>query len=179
MPDLALFDAPIFHPQARALALSDAVLLPGLLSAPLRYAGVTPTLVYNLMLLGGFVTSGVAMFVLVRSLTGRREAAMVSAVIYAVAPYRLAHLDHLEMQMAAWMPCALWWWHRAVDAGEARPAGAAVGGLVGQWLSCIYYGLLFAPFLGVVMAIEWPTVAKDRRRRLLTGLVAAAVTASP
>ena len=77
--ELSLFDAPIFYPQARALALSDAVLLPGVVFAPLRYAGMTPTVVYNLALTAGFVTSGVAMFLLVRSLTGRADAGLVSA----------------------------------------------------------------------------------------------------
>lgn len=173
--ELSLFEAPIFHPQARALALSDAVLLPGLLFAPLRYAGLAPTVVYNLALATGFVSSGVAMFLLVRSLTGRVEAAIVSAVIYSLAPYRLDHVDHLEMQMAAWMPLALWLWHRAAERGEARTAAAAVGGVVLQWLSCIYYGLLFAPFLAVMIAAEWLGIARDRRRRVLAGLGIAAV----
>ena len=173
--ELSLFDAPIFYPQARALALSDAVLLPGVVFAPLRYAGVTPTVVYNLALAAGFVTSGVAMFLLVRSLTGRADAGLVSAMIYALAPYRLDHVDHLEMQMAAWMPCALWLWHRAADGGAARPAAAAVASVVLQWLSCIYYGLLFAPFLGVMIAADWLGIAAKRRRHVLAGLVVAAV----
>ena len=173
--DLFLFDAPIFYPQARALALSDAVLLPGLVFAPLRYLGVTPTVVYNLALLAGFVTSGLAMFVLVRSLTGRAAAGMVSALIFAFAPYRLDHIDHLEMQMAAWMPAALWWWHRAVDRGEAGSAAAAAGGVALQWLSCIYYGLLFAPFLGVMIAAEAFSVRRERRRRVVVAVAIAAV----
>lgn len=171
--ELSLFDAPIFYPQARALALSDAVLLPGLIFAPLRYLGVTPTVVYNVALLAGFVSSGVAMFVLVRSLTGRVEAGMVSAVIFMLAPYRLDHLDHLEMQMAAWMPAALWFWHRAVDGGQATAAAGAAGGVALQWLSCIYYGLLFAPFLGVMIAVEGWSLPRERRRHLLAGLAAA------
>lgn len=172
-PDLRLFEAPIFHPQTRALALSDAVLLPGLAAAPLRYAGVAPLVVYNLVLVAGFVTNGLAMFVLVRSLTGRAEAAMVSAMIYALAPYRLDHLDHLEMQLSAWMPLALWAWHRAVDRGSAAAAAAAAGGVALQWLSCIYYGLLFAPFLAATIAVEGLGRARARYRRITAGFAAA------
>ena len=77
--------------------------------------------------------------------------------------------------MAAGMPCALWLWHRAADAGAARSAAAAVGSLVLQWLSCIYYGLLFAPFLGVMIAADWLGIPADRRRRVFAGLAVAAL----
>ena len=173
--DLRLFDAPIFHPHPRTLAFSDAVLLPGLAFAPLRYAGASPALAYNAALLAGFVTSGLAMFLLVRSLAGRADAAAIAAVIYTVAPYRLDHLDHFEMQMAAGMPLVLWLWHRAIDRESVRLAAAAVGGAVLQWLSCIYYGLLFAPVFAVMAAIEWAGVVKAQRTRLLDALLASAV----
>lgn len=173
--DLQLFNAPIFYPHPRTLAFSDAVLLPGLAFAPLRYVGLSPTLVYNVALMAGFVTSGVAMFMLVRSLVGRADAAAVAAVIYAAAPYRLDHLDHFEMQMAAGMPLVLWMWHRAIDRESARLAAVAVGGAVLQWLSCIYYGLLFAPVFAVMVAIELAGVVKAQRTRILDTLAASAV----
>lgn len=173
--DLQLFEAPIFFLQPHALALSDAILLPGIASARLRYAGVGPTLVYNIILFAAFASSGAAMFLLVRTLSGRSDAATIAAVIYALAPYRLVHLDHLEMQMAAWMPLVLWLWHRVVDEGRTGAAAAAVGGVVLQWLSCIYYGLLFAPFLAVMMAVEWTGIARGRRLRVFGALTATAV----
>jgi hypothetical protein len=173
-PDLQLFNAPIFYPEPRALAFSDAILLPGLVAAPLRFAGVSPVTVYNLALFAAFVTSGLAMFVLVRFLVGRGDAALIAAVIYTLAPYRLDHLDHFEMQMAMWMPIALWLWHRSVDGGTSRHAAGAVGAAVCQWLSCIYYGLLFAPVFAINILVEWGTVARGRRRQVAGGLAAAA-----
>jgi hypothetical protein len=172
-PGLHLFNAPIFHPHDRTLAFSDAVLLPAVVAAPLRYAGVAPVLVYNLVLATAFVTSGLALFALVRELTGRWDAALVSATIYMLAPYRLEHFNHLEMQMAAFMPLGLWFWHRAVDRPSAASAAAAVGAGVLQWLSCIYYGLLFAPYALVMAAIEWARVP-SHRRAWLGGAMAAA-----
>jgi hypothetical protein len=172
--ELRLFDAPIFYPQPRALALSDAVILPGVAAAPLRYAGLQPAAVYNIVLFAAFATSGAAMFLLVRSLTGRADAAIIAGVVYTIAPYRLHHLDHLEMQMAAFMPASVWLWHRAVDRASPGAAGAAVIGGVLQWLSCIYYGVLFAPVFLTLMAVEWGAIPRGRRLGVARGLAAAA-----
>ena len=65
-----LFDANIFHPARHALAFSDATMLEGLVGAPLFWAGMPPTAVYNVLLLAGFAGSGLGMFVLARHLTG-------------------------------------------------------------------------------------------------------------
>ena len=133
--DLHLFNAPIFYPEPRALAFSDAMLLPGLAAAPLRFAGLSPLTAYNLALIAAFVTSGLAMFVLVRFLSGRADAALIAAVTFTLAPYRLDHLDHFEMQMAMWMPIGLWLWHRAADRDRHATVPARSWPRSCQWLS--------------------------------------------
>jgi hypothetical protein len=173
-PDLHLFNAPIFYPEPRALAYSDAILLPGLLFAPLRYLGVAAPLTYNLALFAAFVSSGVALFVLVRSMGVRTDAALVGAIIFALSPYRLDHLDHFEMQMAVWMPIALWLWHRAADRGSIADGAGAVAAVALQWLSCIYYGILFAPVFAVAIANEWITIPRGRKLRVVAAMAAAA-----
>ena len=65
-----LFDANIFHPEPLTLAYSDAMLLPSLTAAPLLAANLHPVLVYNLMLLSGFLFSGLVTYLLVQRLTG-------------------------------------------------------------------------------------------------------------
>ena len=62
-----LFDANIFHPQPRALAFSEHMVVQGLMGAPLAWAGASPVLVYNVLLLAGFALSAWAMFLLVRN----------------------------------------------------------------------------------------------------------------
>ncbi|MES1254064.1 MAG: hypothetical protein ABUS56_00535, partial [Acidobacteriota bacterium] len=115
---LALFDANIFYPERFTLTYSDAVIVPALMSAPLFWLGVHPVVVYNLLLLSGFVLSGVAMFLMVRALTGRVEAAAVAGAIFAVYPYRYEHYSHLELQMTMWAPLALWMLHRTLARGR-------------------------------------------------------------
>ncbi len=191
-PGVRLFDAPIFHPHGLTLAFSDAMLVPSLLAAPLRYAGLTPVLTFNVVLAAAFLTSGLALFALVRRLTGSLEAGLVSATIYTLAPYRLDHLDHLEMQAAAFMPAGLWLWHRAVDRQSAAAAAGAVSMAVLQWLSAIYYGMLFAPYALVMcrhrMGAGFPAPPgahplahgdRRRRRRAGRGLVLEALSRQP
>src|SRR5262249_16889989 len=84
-----VFDANTLHPHEKTLAYSDAMLLEALVAAPWLWARVNPVLVYNLLLLGGIVLSGVGMFVLVRHLTADLDAALVSAVVFTLVPYRV------------------------------------------------------------------------------------------
>jgi len=140
--------ANIFHPSPGTFAYTDMTLLEGLIAAPFLWAGVSPVLVYNVMLLGGIVASGLAMFVLVRHLTRDDGAALVGATIFTLAPYRVTHLVHLELQWTMWMPLAFWAVHRIFETGALR-----FGGLVGlflslQLLSSVYYGA----FLGIMVA---------------------------
>ena len=143
-----LFDANIFYPHLRTLAYSDAMLFEGIVAAPLLWPGINQVLVYNLMFLAGIVSSGAGMFVLVRYLTRDIGAALVSAVIFTLAPYRIEHFIHLELQWTVWMPLALWAVHRTFDEGGFK--NGALTGLF-LWLQiiwCVYYGA----FLGVIVS---------------------------
>ena len=142
-----LFDANIFYPHLRTLAYSDAMLFEGMLATPFLWAGMNPVLVYNLMFLAGIVSSGAGMFVLVRYLTGDIRAALVSAVVFTLAPYRIEHFFHLELQWTVWMPLTLWALHRTFDEGRLE-LGAMTGLFLWlQIISCVYYGA----FLGVIV----------------------------
>src|SRR5947208_6420155 len=156
-----LFDANIFYPETRTLAYSDATLLEGAIAAPMLWAGVAPILVYNVLLLGGIAASGFGMFVVARYLTFSSGAALVSAVVFMLAPYRFEHYMHLELQWAMWMPLAFWAVHRAVDE-ESWKFGALAGVFVWlQTLSCVYYGFFLAL---MVAALAMLLLASDTRR---------------
>ena len=145
----ALFDANIFYPARHTLAYSDAMLLVGLAGAPFLWAGVPPAVVHNGLLIAALVSSAWASAVLARRLTGDRLAAILAGVIVGFAPYRFAHIAHLELQWLVWMPLALLALHTLVE--RPRPAaGLAVGAcLAGQLLCSIYYGVFLALFAGV------------------------------
>ena len=144
---LNLFNANIFHPEPRTLALSDAMIVPALMTAPLLWLGVRQIVAYNVVFLASFALSGAAMFLLVRSLTGRRGAALVAGFIFAFLPYRFMHYPHLELQVAQWMPLCLWALHRTVRSGRLRDGLLTGLFLALQALSSLYYGIFLATFM--------------------------------
>jgi hypothetical protein len=178
-----LFDGNIFHPEQRTLAFTDAMLLPGVAAAPLHWLGVPSILIYNLVLLSGFVLSGAGMYLLVRTLTGSSGAAWLAGIVFAFVPYRFAHYEHLELQLAFWMPFGLWAMHRTFDTGRWK-YGMLTGALTAaQALSSLYYGIFFGLYLGVVAGVLLIIQPSGRRwapaRALLAGAVLAAAVCLP
>ena len=169
----ALFDANIFYPATHTLAYSDAMLLVGLTGAPFIWAGAPPAAVQNGLMVAAFVTSAWATYALARRLTADRGAALVAATIVGFAPYRFAHLAHLELQWLAWMPLALLALHTLVERPRIA-AGLALGAcLAGQLLCSIYYGVFLILFAGA--AWIFLVVAHGWRERLLISTAAAAL----
>jgi hypothetical protein len=151
------------------------MLVPSAMIAPLVWLGVPQLLAYNLLLLSAFALSGVAMFVLVRSLTHHTGAALVAGFIFAFLPFRFMHYAHLELQMAQWMPLGLWALHRTIESGRVRD-GLLTGLFIAlQTLSSIYYGIFFATFLVPVGAVLWFWASPAARRRAVKPLAIAVV----
>lgn len=174
-----LLDGNIFHPEPRAMTFSDAMVVEGLLAAPLLWVGLPRMLVHNLMLLGAIVSSAVGMFVLVRHLTASFGAGLIAGVIFAFAPYRFEHYMHMELQWTTWTPWAFWALQRTFETGR-RISGLLTGVFVAlQMLSSIYYGMFLGTLLGLVAALQLigsPTAQAARALRpLVAGGLAAAI----
>jgi hypothetical protein len=173
-----LFNANIFHPEPGVLAYSDAILVQGLLAAPLLWAGAPPVLVHNILLLGAIVASAVGIFVLARHITGKAAPALVAGAIFAFAPYRFEHYMHMEMQWTVFAPWAFWSLQRTIETGALR-FGLLLGLFITlQMASSIYYGvfiLILVSVVGVVQLIPLRKRALVRSgRALLLGSVLAA-----
>jgi len=169
----ALFDANIFHPATHTLAYSDAMLLVGLAGAPFIWAGLPPAAVHNGLLVTAFATSTWATYWLARRLTGDRGAAVVAAVIVGFAPYRFAHIAHLELQWLVWMPLALLTLHALVERPRIATGLALGASLAGQLLCSIYYGVFLVLFAGA--AWVFLVIARGWRKPLASATAAAAV----
>ena len=173
-----LFDANIFYPEPRTLALSDAMIVEGLAAAPWLWAGASPVLVHNLMLLGAIALSGASMYALVQYLTGSRGGGLLAGIAFAFAPYRIEHIMHMELQWTMWMPLAFLSLHRTLDTGRLKYGLATGACLALQMLSSIYYGIFLATLIALAGLLLLP---RDRRiplPRAARALVAGAVLAA-
>jgi hypothetical protein len=102
-----LFNANIFWPLTNTLAFSDAMLFLGFAGAPLIWLGVHPVAVHNILLIAAFVLAGYAAMRLVRFFTPSVPAQVIAGLVFAYAPYRIAHVGHLELLWTAFLPWAL------------------------------------------------------------------------
>jgi hypothetical protein len=195
-----LFDANIFYPERLTLTLSDPIVVPALMAAPLLAAGVHPVIAYNLLLLSAFWFSGIAVYLLVERLTASPRAAFIAGLIYACCGYRFEHYSHLELQMTQWMPLALLVLHLLLGRDSAfgtresnvrdhpnpepRIPNLApwlyslglAGAVVAQLYSSMYYAVFFvvyAALIGVGLLI----VHRPSIRRLAFPLVVSAAIA--
>jgi hypothetical protein len=171
-----LFNGNIFHPLPLALTLSDPIILPALLGAPLRAIGIHPVIVYNMLLFAGFWVSGVATYALVERLTGSALSAFVAGLVYASYSYRFDHYSHLELQMTFWMPLGLLALHFFVTSGRWRYAlGLALAGAA-QLYSGMYYSVFFLAY-AVVVGVGLLIVNRPSIRALAIPAIGAAIVA--
>jgi hypothetical protein len=154
-----LLDGNIFYPETRTLTFSDAMLVEGLVAAPLFWIGVKPVLIHNLMMLGAIAVSALGLFMLAHYLTGSRGAALLAGVVFAFVPYRYEHIMHMELQWTMWMPWAFLALHRTLDAGRWRDGFLTGLAVALQMLSSIYYGIFLATLIGVAAVL---LVMRDR-----------------
>jgi hypothetical protein len=174
---LHLFDANGFHPLPNSLAYTEPLLPLALLAAPVRLCGGSALLAHNVVLLSSFPLAGVAMYVLVRALTGSWAAAFVSGFGYAFVPYRFEHLVHVQSLATQWLPMALLFLHRTVTrGGRWNAAGLGLFALL-QALSSGYYAVLTALALGAALAVLLPGAPRTRALAAAASLAVAAVTA--
>jgi len=179
---LKLFDANIFYPEPRTLAYSEYLIVPSALGAPLRAAGASPVLVYNLLLLAGFTLTGWAGWLLIYRWTGDPWAGLVAGVILAFNAHTLTRLPQLQALHMEFLPLALLWLDRVLlDSGNTNATASGTEGV--QWkaivtlAACVvlqgvtsFYGLILTL---VALTVGW--AARADRRRFGWLLLAAAI----
>jgi hypothetical protein len=139
------FNADMFYPSGYPVTLSETTLANTIPALPLTLL-FGEVVAYNVTLLGSFVLSGFGMYLLVRRLTGSRLAGLVSGVVFAFCPYRMAHLGagHLPLMGTQWLPLLFLYLDRMLV--RQRPLDglmAAVFYALGA-LTAWYYAYIFA-----------------------------------
>lgn len=175
---IGLFEAPIFYPEQHALAFSEHMFVPSLMGAPLLWAGASPVLVYNLLIMLGFALSGFAMYWVMWKWTGSTWAAIAAGLAYAFNAHVLTRFVHLQAQHVEFFPLVLYAFDRVLTERNIRNAFLLAAAFVLQSL-CSNHLLVFTTYaLAACAVVRWreiPAAAKD----LATAGVIAAVLLAP
>ncbi|HVT10057.1 MAG TPA: hypothetical protein VHO67_21500 [Polyangia bacterium] len=130
------WDAPIFHPTGGAFALSEPMVLPGLLAAPFFALHAPPALCHNLVLLALLATNGVFGCRLARAFGASRAAALAAAVLVVTLPFFAKMQGELPILAVAGALAALDGVARFGAAGRSVHALQVAAGLTAQALCC-------------------------------------------
>ena len=102
-----LFDANIFYPDHRTLAYSEPLLVPAAMGAPLLWAGASPVLVYNLLVIAGFTLTAWTVWLVITRWTGDPWSGVLAGSLVAFNAHTLTRLPHLQALHAEFLPLAL------------------------------------------------------------------------
>ena len=123
-----------------------------------------PILALNLAMIGSTALAGVGMFLLVRELTGRADAAFIAGVAFACSPYRVPQASHLQVLVSGWMPVAL---VRPCTGSCATRSTRALALFVAAFVLQAYSNGYFLYFLAIPVAVVvvhglWRTPERHR-----------------
>jgi hypothetical protein len=161
---LQVFEAPIFYPEPHSLAFSEHMIVPAVMGAPLLWAGASPVLVYNLLIMAGFALSGWAMYLLMARWTGSAWAGIIAGLLYAFNAHVLTRFVHLQAQHVEFFPLVLYAFDRVLTdrpsaslrPGRWRDALLLATAFVLQAL-CSNHLLVFTTYALIAGAIvRWP-----------------------
>ena len=118
--------------------------------------------VHNLVVLFGFVGTGVTGFWLARHLTGSYWGALAAGWAVTFSPFHMAHADgHLQLVSMEWVPLFMLLWWRLISAPTVR-RGVAAGVVLFLVLLCDYYYFTYCVLAGG-MVLVWRLAAERRR----------------
>jgi hypothetical protein len=159
-----LFDAPIFYPERDALAFSEHMVVQAVMGAPLQWAGLSPVLVYNLLVMVGYALSGFAMCVVMRRWTGSTAAGVVAGSLFAFNAHLLTRFAHLQALHAEFLPFVLYAFDRLLREPRATTAGLLATTFVLQALCSNYTMVFLAAALIVAMFVRSEPWRRDAGR---------------
>jgi len=177
---LRLFEANTFHPLPHSLAYSEHLALLGILALPLLRFTDDLVLTNNLLLLFSMWATGMAMYVLARTLTRNHLASLLAGLFFSFAAFRFNRLPHIQMQLYAFLPLFLACWHRYLEERRTRDLVLMGSFFVLQALSGTYLGAISGVALATALVTLAPFSGLSRRKAfgvVLVLAVAAAVLA--
>ncbi len=177
-----LFEANIFYPAHDALAFSEPLIVPAVMGAPLAWAGASPVLVYNLVLIAGLALTAFAAWLLIERWTGSFGAGLLAGSVLAFNTHTLTRLAHIQGVHLYGLPLALLALDRLIRGGGVRASVGLAASLVVLAFTSGYL-IVFAVVMIAVAVIaragEWLPNARGVISALTIGALAAALLIVP
>jgi hypothetical protein len=146
---LDIFQANTFYPEANSLAFGDGVVG----YAPLGAIGKSPDAAlvrFNLLVLFTYALAFVGAYLLTRELGVGWIPAAIAGIAFSFSPWRLAHINHLNVLSGAGVALALFFLVRGYR--RRRTVEIVVGWLFACWQLSLGFstGLQFAYLMGIL-----------------------------
>lgn len=153
---LQLFDGTAFYPYARTVTMSEHLLAPALLGAPVAWLSGNLVLTYNVVTLLTFALAGLGMYLLAREVAGAGLPAFVAGLFYAFHSWNVNETVRLQILSNQWFPflllALLWFFRRPTR----RNAALASLFYLLQALSCMYWGLYVHLLIATALVfLQW------------------------
>lgn len=113
------WNPPYFHLTRGVSAFTENLVGLSPISTPLYRLTRNPVTTYNLTLFLTWPLSAFAVYLLVRFLVHRDDAAFLAGLAYGFTPYRTAEMGHIQMVASFWMPIALLGLHGFIERRRA------------------------------------------------------------
>src|SRR4030043_409619 len=117
-----LFQGNIMYPSRDVLAYSEHLLTLGVIAAPMYFVTRNPIISYNFLVFFAFVFSAFGCYLLIKELTGSRLGGVVAGMFFALCPYKISQLSHLQMGFSPFLPFMLLYLYRFLKRGGKRNA---------------------------------------------------------
>lgn len=138
----------MYYPHGTSLVYHVSVFL-GLLALPFQYLFDTPSnliVSHNVILIFTFVFSAFGGYLLTKYLIKDRVTAFICGLLFAFCPYRLWHLNHLNLLSTEWIPFYILFLIKSVDDKSFKNFLWAGIFFVLTFLSSLTYALFLALF---------------------------------
>jgi hypothetical protein len=173
---LHLFQAPVFYPERDTLAYSEHLIVPAIIGLPFNWAGASPLLVYNLVVIFGFLLSGIAMSRLVTRWTGNFAAGATAGALFSFNAHVLTRIPHPQAIHVEFVPLVLYTLDRLLADPRVRSALLLAAAFVLQALCSNYMMVMLAVAMAAALVAR-PESWRDGRRVLPQLLLAGALVA--
>ena len=114
------WNAPHYYPSDSVAAFTENLVGLAPIATPVYWLTQNPIAAYNVAYFLTYALSALAVFLLVESLTKRRDAAFLAGFAFAFTPYRTTEIAHIQSLAAYWLPLALLGLHRYLQDGRGR-----------------------------------------------------------